>query len=278
MSLREKIKTVMHSNVVLESILNYERKIQFYYVPHITFTHQKKQRIIGKAGDIYIERIKKYKNIHKEDRCFIVCTGPSLTNNDLNLIRNEFSFGMNSIVLQDNWHPTYYGIQDIHVYEKMKEQIHNYTKEIPTFMTKDIFISGRDDFANRENIIVMPVYGSDHLVNPESDRFEFSEDCYIQIHDGYSITISLIQLAYYMGFREIYLLGADTNYDKNGSQHFIDFEVDDKYIFKSKDRNIRMYEKVKSFADQNGLKIYNATRGGMLEVFPRVNLDEMELK
>ncbi len=31
----------------------------------------------------------------------------------------------------------------------------------------------------------------------------------------------------------------------------------------------------KKYADKNGVKIFNATRGGMLEVFERVDLDDM---
>ena len=35
------------------------------------------------------------------------------------------------------------------------------------------------------------------------------------------------------------------------------------------------YEAVKRFAREKGCEIYNATRGGMLEVFPRVDFDEI---
>ena len=31
----------------------------------------------------------------------------------------------------------------------------------------------------------------------------------------------------------------------------------------------------KRFCDEHGIKIYNATRGGKLEVFPRVDFDEV---
>jgi hypothetical protein len=68
----------------------------------------------------------KFKNIHQEQRCFIVATGPSLTFEDLNLIKNEYSFGVNSIAKildKTEWEPTYYGIQDRFVYGKLEQDI-----------------------------------------------------------------------------------------------------------------------------------------------------------
>ncbi len=37
----------------------------------------------------------------------------------------------------------------------------------------------------------------------------------------------------------------------------------------------RSYELCKEFAEKNGVKIYNATRGGKLEVFERVDFDSL---
>jgi hypothetical protein len=38
---------------------------------------------------------------------------------------------------------------------------------------------------------------------------------------------------------------------------------------------IAAYKEAKNYADGHGIKIYNATRGGMLEVFERVDLDRV---
>ena len=35
------------------------------------------------------------------------------------------------------------------------------------------------------------------------------------------------------------------------------------------------YKSAKEYADSNGIKIINCTRGGMLEVFPRMSLEEV---
>ncbi len=41
------------------------------------------------------------------------------------------------------------------------------------------------------------------------------------------------------------------------------------------DRSLFVYRLLKKYADRHGIKIYNATRGGNLEVFPRVQLEDV---
>lgn len=44
---------------------------------------------------IDFNKIKKFNNIHKNDRCFIIGTGPSLKTDDLEQLVNEITFGAN---------------------------------------------------------------------------------------------------------------------------------------------------------------------------------------
>ena len=41
------------------------------------------------------------------------------------------------------------------------------------------------------------------------------------------------------------------------------------------ERMILAYKEAKRISEEKGIKIYNATRGGMLEVFERVNFDDL---
>ena len=41
------------------------------------------------------------------------------------------------------------------------------------------------------------------------------------------------------------------------------------------DRSMDVYRLLKKYADKHGIKIYNATRGGNLEIFPRVKLEDV---
>ena len=40
-------------------------------------------------------------------------------------------------------------------------------------------------------------------------------------------------------------------------------------------RSLDAYEKLKVYAEERGVKIYNATRGGALEVFTRVDFEKL---
>ena len=78
-----------------------------------------------------------------------------------------------------------------------------------------------------------------------------------------------------MGFKEIYLLGVDCNYLKGSNQNYF---FKDKVI-DNKDHNVYSmildYQAVQKYAEKNNIKIFNATRGGALEVFPRVDFDSL---
>ena len=96
-----------------------------------------------------------------------------------------------------------------------------------------------------------------------------------------------------MGFKKIYLIGFDQNYKVSLDQegNVVTNDKVEKDYFSDKYKNEKtddlllpnLYEMNKAFISvahyiNNGdidLEVYNATRGGMLEVFPRVDLDEV---
>lgn len=218
-----------------------------------------------------------YKNKYVGQRCFIVATGPSLTISDIECLNGEITFGMNSIIkLYDktSWRPTFYGIQDSNVYQKLQPEILAVYRG-----ASNIFVS--DNIANKyethDSFCLFPydaVYHDNYL---EIDKYfsMFSADCYRIVYDGYSITYSLIQIAVYMGFKEIYLLGVDCSYKRGAKNHIVESGNNDKNEEKNHEKMMTGYIEAKKYADKNGIKIINCTRGGMLEVFPRMTLDEV---
>lgn len=229
-------------------------------------------------GDKKYKPLLKYKDIHKNKRCFIICTGPSLTIADLESIKNEYSFGMNSIIKiydKTNFRPTYYGLEDHLVFDAMKDIIFNYYKN-----KDNVFVSNRilHHFSIDKSWNVYPYNMSYHAY----DRWfkskywtKYCEDIHRMVYDAFSVTHSLMTIAIYMGFTEIYLLGADCSFPKGQPHHFVETGTVDADIDTSRDRNIAGYLGVKKYADAHGVKIYNATRGGELEVFPRVKLENV---
>lgn len=82
-----------------------------------------------------------------------------------------------------------------------------------------------------------------------------------------------MQFAVYMGIKELYLIGVDFNYSLKNN-HFYKNEIGIQNIF-DKENVYAGYLAAKQYADSHGIKIYNATRGGKLEVFPRVDFDSL---
>ena len=96
------------------------------------------------------DELKKYKNIHQGQRCFIIGTGPSLTTDDLELLKDEITFGSNrifEIYSRTDWRPTYYMNQDFQLIEK-------YADEIEKLDAMGIFlpVEFRERFAGKKGV------------------------------------------------------------------------------------------------------------------------------
>lgn len=215
-------------------------------------------------------KLDSFKNIHKGKRCFIVATGPSLTMRDLDILNknDEICFSVNSIFKafdKTEWRPDYYFVAD-RFFMSMYEDIIN-ELELPYKFVGDQCV----EFWEHEHDSGIISY---HY-NASTQCFDFSQDVSRVSYAGNTVTYICMQFAVFMGFKEIYLVGVDCNYDK-GSQnnHFIKEDKPD-YIEHNTDRMLLAYQSAKHFADEHDIKFYNATRGGKLEIFERVDFDSL---
>lgn len=233
------------------------------------------------------EKIAQMKGTHKGERCFVVATGPSLRTEDLEKLyeNKEFCISMNSIFKsfpQYNWRPdiwlcvdamgpTVYGIDNILEMD-----------------VKDIFVSDGSldtDYSLLEKRchIYHSIMGREALTEGG-----VTKDFSTKVMNGSTVTNVCIQLAIYLGFEKIYLLGVDNSYVLGQQQHFKEAAGQSSIEIKSEPVNIwkemadcelalneRIYFNSKQYAEKNGIKIYNATRGGKLEVFERINFDSL---
>ena len=249
------------------------------------FDYKKKTRIQFKDAekrrkgfeDERFAKIKSLKSKYAGKRCFITCTGPSLTIEDLELLNNEYDFGMNSICLiheKTKWKPDFFGIQDLKVYDKIKDSLLK-TDNGLVFAPYDYMQLRQtpDDWVYFHTSWAYHMYDKKYTGKYFS---KFSDDCYNTVYDGFTITYSIMQLAFYMGFDELYLLGADCSY-LGQQQHFIETGhfVSQKDAANSPNKLFASYLEALKYAEEHGLKIFNATRGGCLELFPRVALEEV---
>lgn len=229
------------------------------------------------------KKLKQLKDKYKGKRCFICGNGPSLNAKDLDTLHNrdEFTFGMNRIFKifpQTNWRPTFYICED-------KVIMQNIENEVNKIDCKYKFIPTEMLWYHNFNI------KNAHYFNMHccSNNHSFSYNAAKQLECTGTVTITCIQLAYYMGFSEVYLIGVDHNFsnmtDKDGKKiinnnvrnYFCedyDKDVEDKVVHDLY-YTTKSYEEAKKACDKVGFKVFNATRGGKLEVFPRANLDEL---
>lgn len=216
--------------------------------------------------------IKKYKNKHKGESCFIVGTAPSLQAGDLELIRDYPAFSCNSIVLifsQVDWRPTYYGVQDSGV-NKLSEVIKQYEKELSEiFVGVSTAKETPDIGCHAINYILQRL---DHSKRGIKHHYKATSHADKYLYDGFSITYSMIELAMYMGFDEIILLGVDCDYSPEKA-HFIEYTSD-----RDLNASIKMYqayECIKKYSEKKNIKIKNASRGWKLDVFECVQLEDV---
>ena len=104
-----------------------------------------------------------------------------------------------------------------------------------------------------------------------------------------TVACTAIQFAVYMGFKKIFLIGIDHSFStyKNEKGEIIkDDSIKDYFVDEyNKDQtelyipslyaSTRAFIVMKEYCDSHGIEIFNATRGGKLEVFPRVDFDEV---
>lgn len=226
-------------------------------------------------------KLKKYKNKHIGESCVIVGNGPSLKVEDLSILHKLgiSTFGCNRIYLvfeQTNWRPTYYFMSD-------KNLVAQYTDEIEGVPKENRFFPKR-----YRNQIRNGVFYNELPFNYEKEG-KFSLDASKGIYPAGSVTTEMIQFAYYMGFSEIYLIGVDFNYAISNvlNNHTYTYDGENNYFIKDYLKpgevadipnvaaNLLSYHKAKDVIENHGRIIKNATRGGKLEVFERVDLDEL---
>jgi hypothetical protein len=286
-----------------------------------------------------------FRDKHAGERVFLVGNGPSLKRTPLELLEDEYSIAMNKIDLlfeQTSWRPTYY----LNVLEPGKKAdaingIGNVKRGFESFIAShkksfypdletvhwiDVETLSRDDYLEL-------VRADDSLNDIWSDEAE------VLVYRIESSIYTAVQLAWYMGFDEMYFIGCDLYPEfkpfphmifKSGNDpleyatgereyrsflfdngrpirsflngvcykvlktdavmdplyrlsdylgytdntHFADDYNELYYQFAGKNRDlIRMHMAINLIGELKGFETYNATCGGELEVYQRVDLE-----
>ncbi|HFA47953.1 MAG TPA: DUF115 domain-containing protein [Bacteroidetes bacterium] len=220
------------------------------------------------------KRLRKFKNCHHGEDCFIIGNGPSLNKMDLELLNGFHTIGMNKIFLifkRVKLDLSYIVSVNSLVIEQSKQEFEGLG--IPVFLAKN---------AAKNVIAKMPhIY---RLNTAGGISWPFSTDIHQQIYEGVTVTFIALQLAYYMGFKRVFLVGVDHNFVQTGKPH-------EKQKMKGADPNhfdpdyfsgnewhladLKGSELSYHLSDyaynRSGRKIYDATVGGKLDIFDKLN-------
>lgn len=253
-------------------------------------SNQKRIDLYSRTPKEYQEELAALKDKFKGKRCFVIGNGPSLNKCDLSKLKDEYSFAVNGIFYKTDevgYKPTFYMVEDNHVVTDNLKSINNYKCKYKFFPSnyKNIIVPD-------ENTIFIPMdsgfYREHH---PYFCEPRFSKDVPNEIFAGQSVTIMQLQMAYHLGFSEVFLIGMDFSYalpestkvegcnytsQEDDVNHFHPdyFGKGKKWHDPKLERVLQNYEKCKEEFEADGRKIYNATVGGKLEVFERKDFNK----
>jgi hypothetical protein len=221
-----------------------------------------------------------FHNIHKGKRCFILGNGPSLNRTDLGLLKDEYTFGMNRIYLlfpQMGFETSYFVSVNTLVLEQCRAEIA--VLHMPRFITW----RGRRWFDQRGIYFL----DTDYLDPPG-----FAQDIRGRVYEGSTVTYVALQIAYFMGFEEVILIGVDHSFTSTGRpnatvvstgddpNHFSSEYFGEGFKWQLPDLNAseRAYRMAKAAFEQDGRRILDATIGGKLDVFKKVEYQSLFMR
>lgn len=223
------------------------------------------------------EKIKKWKNIYRNQKALILCNGPSLNKVDFNMLKEReiFCFGLNKINLlfkKNDFRPSSIVAVNPYVIDQNKE-FYSET-EIPLFLNKDA-----KKIVHNSNAI---------FIKANAYAGTFSKKPYKGMPQGHTVTYVALQLAYYMGFEKVGLVGADHNFTTKGpankvvkSSDFDSNHFDPNYFAGGVEWQLPdlvaseyYYQIADLVYKENNRKIVNCTEGGDLEIFEKQSLED----
>ena len=230
--------------------------------------------VAGRDG----RRMRALHNAHKGQRAWVIGNGPSLTRLDLSLLADELTLGCNGLFLlfgELGWQPAYYLVEDCFAAEDNAEAINNIHGPVKVF-PRDL----RRFLAPDDNTVYVDFVRGEYPGFPR-----FSEQCDRVMYWGGTVAYMMLQMAHWLGCNPIYLVGMDMSYrvpDRREGTTIVSREADVNHFHPDyfgpgkrwHEPNVKCMQRCLGHALESlqakGVEVYNATRGGKLERFPRV--------
>lgn len=255
---------------------------------------QNRQRA-RRMRDPRLRRNAELRGRHAGERCFLLATGPSIKEQNLKPLQKERSIGLSFFFR----HPDYELIQpDYHCIAPFHEPISEegwaeMLRELEAAAPETRMLFGMTDY--ERNLAEARFRNHATYFVDSTGSWEETERCGLDLCKPtpplQSVTVMALFAALHMGFQEIYLVGFDHDWilHLNESSHFYDKSENalyragyDEFFPDGVDEYFRgyvqlwdAYRRLDRIAGRRGARIFNATRGGLLDVFPRVELESL---
>ncbi|MCQ3936402.1 MAG: hypothetical protein DPW18_05070 [Chloroflexi bacterium] len=228
-----------------------------------------------------IRRLAALKDIHKGKRAFIIGNGPSLKQTDLGKLKNEITFGLNRIYLlfpELGFTTTYLCVTNDLVVEQFVSDF--LALRVPQF----IAWRSRRHYNPQLPIAQLPTFVYTTYTGPR-----FAADVRGRVWEGATVTNLALQLAFHMGIGQVILIGVDHNFTSKGDanktvvsqgddpNHFMPnyFGKGVKWQLPDLDTSEVGYILAREAYRKAGREILDATIGGKLTVFPKVDYNSL---
>lgn len=221
-------------------------------------------------------RLEEFRDLHKGKDCFLIGNGPSLNKMDLSKLNNYYTIGLNKIYLlfeRTGLTIDYHVCVNRFVIEQSTPEF--LKMQCPSFLS---YKNRNDELINKENIFFL---GDIH------SKWKFFEDITRGISQGSTVTYVAMQVAFFMGFRRVFLIGVDHNFVNKGKPHKVEtMKEEDKNhfdpaYFKGMKWQLpdlkgseKAYRLARKHFEKDNRKIIDATLDGKLEVFPKIRFEE----
>jgi hypothetical protein len=227
-----------------------------------------------------ISRLAVLKDKYRGERCFIMGNGPSLRDTDISKLMDEYTFGMNRVYLAfEDWgfHTNFL----VSVNDLVVEQC------VDDFLALDMprFFSWR----SHKFFPTLPVSQLPTFLHTTYTGPKFSEDVSGRVWEGATVTNVCLQLAFHMGFEQAILIGVDHSFAAKGKPNAtVISEGDDQSHFDPRyfgegfrwqlpdlDTSEQGYWMARQAYEAVGRSVVDATIGGQLQVFPKVEYESL---
>ena len=259
-------------------LTSFLQRVQFYLRRKIRY---------GKRDKV-LDRNIVFKDKYKGKRCYILGNAPSLAKHDLSLLANEHVFVVNSFYLHEQIKtikPEFYVFADPSYWDVNNPEVLEIWKELGS-KTHGLGINYLVSVRVKDTPVIKlldqsGVYFVD-ISLPFYPGSPYKFDMTMPVNGTQNSLGLCMQYAIYMGFEEIYLLGADHDWLTNYKivNHFYDAsQVKLKMVVDARQIPYHVwatgtsqifweYNQIKQYANSRGVQIYNASEAGVLDVFP----------